>query len=71
MSMAMTWAPAALASSSLEKSVLRSQGFTVGMPFPPEAPMALAAAVKTAGSVPSPVKAAMPAWAHAGTRMLL
>ena len=33
--------------------------------------MALAAAVKTAGSVPSPVKAAMPAWAQAGTRMLL
>ena len=38
---------------------------------PPEAPMALAAAVKTAGSVPSPVKAAMPLSAQALTRMLL
>ena len=37
----------------------------------PAAPMAAAAAVNTSGLVPSPVKAAMPASAQAGTRMLL
>ena len=42
---------------------------TVGMPLPPLAPMALAAAAKTVGSVPSPVKAAMPAWTQAGTKI--
>ena len=71
MSMANTRAPEALAASSLAKRVSRSQGFTVGIPFPSFAPMALAAAAKTPGSVPSPVKAAMPALAQAGTKMSL
>ena len=71
MSMANTLAPEALALSSLAYRVSRSQGFTVGMPRPPAAPMAAAAAVNTSGLVPSPVKAAMPASAQAGTRMLL
>ena len=71
MSMANTLAPEALAASSLAYRVSRSQGFTVGMPLPPAAPMAAEAAVNTSGLVPSPVKAAMPAWTQAGTRMLL
>ena len=60
-----------MAWSSLAKRVSRFQGFTVGMPLPPFAPMALAAAAKTVGSVPSPVKAAMPAFTQAGTRISL
>ena len=60
-SMANTLAPEALASSSLAKMVSRSQGLTVGIPFPPFCPMALAAPAKTSGSAPSPVKAAIPA----------
>ena len=71
MSMANTLAPEALAASSLAKRVSLSQGLTVGMPLPPLRPMALAAASKTAGSVPSPVKAAMPTWAQASTRISL
>ena len=70
-SMANTRAPEALASSSLAKTVSRSQGLTVGMPLPPFWPMTLAAEENTAGLVPSPVKAAIPAWAQAGTRTSL
>ena len=71
MSMAKTFAPEALAASSLANRVSRSQGFTVGMPRPPFSPMALEAAANTPGSTPSPVKAAMPASTQAGTRMPL
>ena len=44
---------------------------TVGMPAPPQAVMAAAAPSMTLWFVPSPVKAAMPAAAQAGTRILL
>ena len=71
MSMAKARAPAALAASILAKMVSRSQGLTVGIPLPPLRPMDSAAAAKTWGSVPSPVKAAMPDWAQAGIRMSL
>ena len=52
-------------------TVALSHGLTVGMPAPPLAAMAAAAPSMTLGFVPSPVKAAMPAAAQAGTRMLL
>ena len=47
------------------------QGFTVGTPQPWFFFSASAAASMTAGLVPSPVKAAIPASAQADTRMSL
>ena len=46
-------------------------GLMVGTPQPSALPMALVAMVMTSGLVPSPVKAAMPAWAQEDTRMSL
>jgi len=47
------------------------QGFTVGTPTPPAARMACVAASIWPGTTPSPVNAAIPASAQAGTRMAL
>jgi len=71
MSMATATGSAWRTASSLANTVSMFQGFTVGMPAPPEAAMACSAPSITAGLVPSPVKAAMPAWAQEDTRMSL
>ena len=44
---------------------------SIGIPVPPAAWIAFVAPSMTAGLVPSPVKAAIPALAQADTRMLL
>ena len=71
MSMAMAKQPELRASAIFRATVALSHGFTVGMPAPPQAVMAAAAPSMTLWFVPSPVKAAMPAAAQAGTRILL
>ena len=71
MSMAMAKGSAAFTRSIFCRMVSRFQGLTVGTPQPPFLAMAAAAPSMTAGSVPSPVKAAMPASAQAATRMSL
>jgi len=71
MSMAMAKQPELRASAIFRATVALSHGLTVGMPAPPQAVMAAAAPSMTLWSVPSPVKAAMPAAAQAGTRILL
>ena len=71
MSMAMAKGSAALTRSSFSRMVSMFQGLMVGTPQPPAFCRAWAAPCITAGLVPSPVKAAMPAWAQAGTRMSL
>ena len=71
MSMAMAKGSAAFTSSIFCRMVSMFQGFTVGTPQPPFFFRASAAASMTAGLVPSPVKAAIPAWAQAVTRMSL
>ena len=71
MSMAMAKQPELRASAIFRATVALSHGLTVGMPAPPQAVMAAAAPSMTLWFVPSPVKAAMPAAAQAGTRILL
>ena len=71
MSMAMAKGLAVFTRSSFSFTVSRFQGLMVGTPQPWVRVMALAVPSMTAGSVPSPVKAAMPASAQAGTRMAL
>ena len=64
MSMAMAKQPELRASAIFRATVALSHGLTVGMPAPPQAVMAAAAPSMT-------LKAAMPAAAQAGTRILL
>ena len=71
MSIATAMLPEDSTSANFSFNVFTSQGLTVGMPMPPLALIAAQAAFMTSGFVPSPVKAAMPASAHAETRMLL
>ena len=71
MSMASAKQPDSRAIAIFFATVALSQGLTVGMPKPPLAAMAAVAPSITLGLVPSPVKAAMPAAAQAGTRMAL
>ena len=59
---------AAFTRSSFSLMVSMFQGLMVGTPQPPFLARTWAAPCITAGLVPSPVKAAMPAWAQAGTR---
>ena len=66
-SMATAKQPLSRACSILARMVSMSQGLMVGTPRPPAAAMARVAWVMTLGSVPSPVKAAMPASAQART----
>ena len=69
--MAMAKGFAAWAAAIFSRTSSMFQGLMVGTPAPPAAPMAWRAAAMTAGSTPSPVKAAMPAWRQAGTRISL
>ena len=69
--MAMAMGSAAFTSASFSSTNAMFQGFTVGTPQPWFFFSASAAASITAGLVPSPVKAAMPASAQADTRMSL
>ena len=71
MSMAMAMGSAACTSASFSRISSMFQGFTVGTPQPWFFFNASAAASMTAGFVPSPVKAAIPAWAQAVTKMSL
>ena len=70
-SMAMAMGSAALTSAIFSSTSAMFQGFTVGTPQPWFFFSASAAASMTAGLVPSPVKAAIPASAQADTRMSL
>ena len=71
MSMATAKGSAERTRSIFSRMVSIFQGFTVGTPQPPFLAMAATAPSMTEGSVPSPVKAAMPASAQAATRMSL
>ena len=71
MSMATAKGFAGLMRASFSRIVSIFQGLTVGTPRPLCFFRASAAASMTAGFVPSPVKAAMPAWAQAATKMSL
>jgi len=71
MSMAMAMGSAALTSTIFSRIRSMFQGFTVGTPQPSFFRRAPAAALITAGSTPSPVKAAMPASAQAVTSISL
>ena len=71
MSIATAMGSAAFTSASFSRISSMFQGFTVGTPQPWFFFSASAAASMTAGFVPSPVKAAIPAWAQAVTRMSL
>ena len=71
MSMATANAPVARTRAIFSAIVPASQGFTVGMPNPALAFTALQAPTITAGLVPSPVKARIPASWQAGTRISL
>ena len=70
-SMATAKAPDCFTSSIFSEIIWAFQGFTVGTPTPPQALMASVAPCITWGSIPSPVKAAMPASAHPGTSSAL
>ena len=69
MSMATAKGSAERTRSILVCRVFTSQGLMVGTPWPPQAEMAFTAPSTTAGLVPSPVKAAMPAWAQEDKRL--
>ena len=71
MSIATAKGAAALTSASFLRITSRFQGLMVGTPQPPLLRRAWAAPSMTAGLTPSPVKAAMPAEAQAGTRISL
>ena len=71
MSMAMAMGSAALTSAIFSSTSAMFQGFTVGTPQPLFFFRASAAPSMTAGLMPSPVKAAIPAAAQAVTRMSL
>ena len=64
-------APDSCTSSIFSRMVSVFHGFTVGIPAPSAFLIALVAATMTFGSVPSPVKAAMPFFAQADTRISL
>ena len=70
-SMATAKAPLSFTKSIFSRISSRFQGFTVGTPMPSTAPIARVAWTMTLLSRPSPVKAAMPAWAQPLTRAAL
>ena len=71
MSIAMAKGSASCTSANFSRIVSISHGLMVGTPQPPFALSASAAPSTTFGSVPSPVKARMPAFAHARMRISL
>ena len=70
-SMATAKAPLSRTRASFSRMSSIFQGLTVGTPTPPTSRMALVAWTMTLASRPSPVKAAMPAWAQPLTRAAL